>query len=283
MERHTLSNETNDNYPVRNFIVKVFVWSLVFLIFLVIIFSSFYTIGAGERGVLLTFGKPDLNAKGEGLHFKIPIIQSVVVMDVKTLKYEADLTAASNDLQDVSTRIAINYHISPEQTPTIFKEIGISYAEKVIYPLEQETNKAITSQYTAVELVTKREEVRERMRNTLAEKLAPRGIIIEEISIVDFAFSPSFSQAIEAKVTAEQNALAAKNKLEQIKYEAQQRVTQATGEAEAIKIQAQAITVQGGAEYVQLQAIARWDGKLPIYNGGGTIPFVNIPSPGQSN
>lgn len=263
-------------------VTKINVGSLIFfailgILLLILLFGMIYTIEAGERGVLLTFGKPDLDAKGEGIHFKIPIVQKVQKMDVKTQKYEADLTAASADLQDVNTKIAINYRITADRVPEIYREIGLNYADKIIYPVEQEVNKAITARFTAVELVTKRDEVRNEMKNLLTERLQARGIVVEEVSIVNFAFSPSFTAAIENKVTAEQNALAAKNKLEQIKYEADQRVAQAEGEAQAIAAQAEAIRAQGGTEYVQLQAIAKWDGKLPQYNiGGGAVPFINI-------
>lgn len=268
--------ELRDNW--NNKIITLVLWGIVLFIVIIILVGSVYIISAGQRGILLTFGKADTIVKGEGLHFKIPLVQRIVKMDVQTQKYEADLTAASQDLQDVHTKIAINYRITPERVPEIYTQIGLGYSDKIIYPLEQETNKAITSQYTAVELITKREEVRQKMKDTLAEKLAPRGIIVEEISIVDFAFSPSFTSAIENKVTQEQNALAAKNKLEQIKYEAEQRVTQAKGEADAISIQAKAIQQQGGKEYVQLQAINKWNGVSPLYVGGNTgiVPFMNI-------
>lgn len=272
------SGNINIDKPKIARLSKYFKKFIFAIIILIIIFKSFYIISAGERGVLLTFGKPDLSAKIEGLHFKIPIVQKVYIMDVKTQKYEADLTAASADLQDVNTKIAINYRITPERVPEIYREIGLDYANKIIYPFEQEINKAVTARYTAVELVTKRDQVRQEMKSSLTEKLQPRGIIVEEVSIVNFEFSPAFTQAIEAKVTAEQNALAAKNKLEQVKYEAQQRIEQAQGEAEAIKIQASAIQVQGGKDYVQLQAIAKWDGRLPTYTGSGPIPFININS-----
>lgn len=258
------------------------VWGIIAVIVLIMLFGTFYTIPAGVRGVLLTFGKPDMATKTEGLHVKIPFIQQIIKMDVKTQKYEAELTAASKDLQDVKTKIAINYHIVPERVPEIYRDIGLAYSEKVIYPLEQEANKASTAQYTAEELITRREEVKEVMKNLLIEKLQSRGIVVEEISIINFAFSDVFTQAIETKVTAEQNALAAKNKLVQIEFEAQQRITQAKGEAEAIKIQAQAITQQGGKDYVNLQAIMQWDGKLPSIMGGGAVPFINFPM-GQSS
>lgn len=275
LEEWSMSSIDFDDDDPRFNPSKLIFLLILLVIVLVLILSSFYTISAGERGVLLTFGKLDETAKGEGLHFKIPMVQTIIKMDIKTQKYEADLSAASRDLQTVSTKIAINYHIVPEMSTDIFQSIGINYAEKVIYPLEQETNKAITSQFTAEQLITNREEVRQKMKDSLAEKLSPRGIIVEEISIINFDFSPSFNQAIEAKVTAEQNALAAKNKLEQVKYEAEQRIAQATAEAEAIRIQAQAITSQGGKDYVQLKAIERWNGIMPQVTGG-VMPFVDV-------
>jgi regulator of protease activity HflC (stomatin/prohibitin superfamily) len=136
--------------------------------------------------------------------------------------------------------------------------------------------KASTANYTAEELITKREVVRQTIQDSLTERLKQNYVDVTGVSIVDFNFSPSFNQAIEAKVTAEQNALAAKNKLEQVKYEAEQRVEQAKGEAEAIKIQTQAIQSQGGRDYVNLKAIEKWNGELPQQMMGGAVPFVNI-------
>ena len=114
-----------------------------------------------------------MNAQTEGLHFMIPIVNGVTIMDVKTQKYEADLSAASKDLQTVKTKIAINYHLAPDTVPVLYKTIGTGYRESVIYPLEQEANKAATAQFTAEELITKRESVREMMKINLQEKLAP--------------------------------------------------------------------------------------------------------------
>lgn len=256
--------------------IWIFILFILCILAIYFVFSTFYVVKAGQRGIVLTWGNPDLVPKSEGLHFKIPIAQKVVKMDIQTQKYEAELTAASKDLQDVKTAIAINYHIVSEEVPIIYRDIGVNYAEKVIYPAEQEANKAITAQFTAEELITKREEVREKMRNILAERLRVRGIIVEDISIINFAFSGSFTQAIENKVTAEQNALTAKNKLEQVKYEAEQRITQAEAEAKAIQIQANAIQAQGGKDYVQLQAINKWNGDLPSVTGTGAIPFLNL-------
>lgn len=257
----------------------------IYLIIATILFGSFYIVGAGERAVVVTLGKAGESSMTPGFHFKLPFIQKAIKFDVKTQKYEADATAASSDLQTVNAKLAINYHLLPESIPLIYKEIGLDYSNRIIQPLEQEVVKATTARFTAEELITKREQVRDDMKNTLRERLALRGIIVEEVSIVNFDFSPSFNAAIEAKVTAEQNALAAKNKLAQVEYEAKQRITQATAEAEAIKIQAQAIQAQGGKEYTILQFINRWDGKLPgILSESGNSNMgllLNAPSGGS--
>jgi regulator of protease activity HflC (stomatin/prohibitin superfamily) len=255
---------------------KVIGIAFVFALFLVVViglFSTFYMVRAGERAVITTFGNPSMTPKSEGLHMKIPFVQKATIMDVKTQKYEADLTAASRDLQDVKTKIAINYRLVPELTPEVYKTIGLGYSDKIIYPLEQETNKAVTSQFTAEELISKRESVRGQMKTLLGEKLLPRGIIVEEVSIVDFAFSPSFTQAIEAKVTAEQQALQAKNKLVQVEYEAKQVITAANGKAQAIQIEGDAL--RNNPQVAQLRAIEKWNGIMPLVVGSAT-PFIDV-------
>ena len=185
--------------------------------------------------------------------------------------------AASKDLQNVAAVIALNYNLMPDKVNVLWKEIGSQYKERIIDPAIQEAVKAVTAKYTAEELVTKRSEVRDLIKTTLRERLVKEYVLVSEVSIVNFDFSQSFNQAIESKVTAEQNALAAKNKLEQVKFEKDQRIAQAQGEAEAIRIQAQAITQQGGENYVNLKAVEKWDGKLPTQMiPNATLPFLNL-------
>jgi regulator of protease activity HflC (stomatin/prohibitin superfamily) len=243
---------------------------------LVLLIGSFTVVGAGQRGVVLTLGKVSENVWSEGLHFKIPFIQSVQVLDVKTQVEGVDATAASRDLQNVSAKVALNYHLDAERVDKLWQSLGANYKERVIDPAIQESVKAVTAQYTAEELITKRPLVKDDIKKSLTERLQKEFIIVDEFSIVNFDFSQSFNQAIEAKVTAEQNALAAKNKLEQVKYEKEQRIAEAQGEAEAIRIQAQAIQNQGGAEYVNLKAIEKWNGILPTQLLSNTVPFIEI-------
>lgn len=239
--------------------ILLLVGGLIVLSILLVVFP-FSVVGAGERGVVTRVGAYNRTI-GPGIHWVTPIIEGVSTFDVQTQKEQVDASAASADLQTVNTTVAINYNVDPMKVDDLYIRVGEDYKGKVIDPAIQEIVKAVTAQYTAEELLTKRPEVTSLIQSELAARLVPNDIIVTAISITDFQFSDSFNQAIEAKVTAEQNALAAKNKLDQVKYEAEQTITSAQAQAEAIKIQAQAINSQGGADYVALQKIKQWDGK----------------------
>ena len=147
--------------------------------------------------------------------------------------------------------------------------------DTLLAPAIQESVKAATAKYTAEELITKRELVRTDIENALKDKIVKYGVNIVQVNIVNFEFSKSFDMSIEAKVKAEQDALAQKNKLEQVKYEAQQKIESAKAEAETIRIQAEAIQKQGGAEYIQLKWIEKWSGQLPTTSlGTSMIPNI---------
>jgi len=260
------------NYKWIACVVAVFLALMV-----VLILNPFIIISTGERGVVMNFGKI-VRVLPEGIHWVTPISESVDIFDVKMLKEQVDAASASKDLQTVSSKIALNYHLNPDKVGDIRSKIGSEDVVKttVIDPAIQESVKASMSKYTAEELITKRSEVKDNIKLSLTDRLSVDYIVVDEVSITDFDFSESFNQSIEAKVTAEQDALAAKNKLEQVKFEAEQRIAQAKGEAEAIKIQSQAIESQGGAAYVQLQAIRQWKGEVPQYMMGNSVPFINL-------
>ena len=257
-------------------VVKLLIIGVVSIVALFLLFGSFKIINAGERGVVLRFGAVD-RVLDEGIHWKIPVFEEVKEIDIRTQKEEVKAEAASKDLQNVSAVIALNYNLMSDKVGVLFQQIGVNYKERIIDPAIQEAVKAATAQYTAEELVTKRPLVRDNIKSDLVIRLSKEYINVTELSIVNFDFSQSFNQAIEAKVTAEQNALAAKNKLEQVKFEKDQRIAQAQGEAEAIRIQAQAITQQGGENYVQLKAVEKWNGVLPVQMiPNATVPFLNL-------
>lgn len=257
---------------------KVTIWAVGALIVLAVGIAiwPFAQIGAGEMGVVTRLGAYE-REMGPGLHWRTPLVESVITFNVQTQKEQTEASAASADLQTVNTTVAINYNVDPAKVGDLYVKIGVDYKTKVIDPAIQEIVKAVTAKYTAEELITKRADVSSSIQTGLTERLAPSDILVSSISITEFTFSPSFTAAIEAKVTAQQNALAAQNKLAQVKFEAQQTIATAQASAEAIKIQAQAINSQGGADYVALQAIKQWDGHYPqTVVGGNSIPLINL-------
>lgn len=235
---------------------------------------------SGHRGVVSTFGKVSPEVLGEGLHWRWPIAQTVHSINVQIQKGEGAGDAASKDLQQVHTKIALNYHLIPDQVAQTFQAIGNlgTVGDRIIVPAVQEAVKATTARYTAEELIAKRQDVRDQIRSALNERMSRHGIAIDEFSIVNFNFSPSFNQAIEAKTTAEQLSLKAQRDLDRIKIEAQQKVATAQAEAQALTLQKQAVSPElialRQAENQRL-AIEKWDGKLP-HVSGGAMPFISI-------
>lgn len=251
-------NYLDKDGDVRPFKVVGHVFLLI--VVLIVVLGSFGTISAGGIGIETRWNAV-VGTKGPGLYFKLPLVEGVTEMDVQTQKENVDkISAASQDLQEVTTSVAINYHLEPSKAGEIYKNIGVDYASRVIDPAIQESVKANTANYTAEQLITQRELVRQGVIDLLSKKMTQFGIQVDAVNMTDFQFSPDFTAAIESKVTAVQNAEAAKNKLAQVQYEAQQTVATAEGQAKAIQIQAQAINSQGGADYVALQKIAKWDG-----------------------
>ncbi len=252
---------------------KIIVIMLFFWLAVVVIFGAFGTVGAGERGVLLQFGAVQDKVFDEGLYIKIPIIHKVVKMDVKIQKDEVPASASSKDLQIVTSKIALNYHLDPESVNKVWQDVGKNYNARIIAPSIQESVKAVTARYTAEELITKREEVKDQIKANLAERLITSSIIVDEFNIIDFSFSSAFNDAIEAKVTAEQLKLKAARDLERIKIEADQRVAEAEGKAQAIQIEAQAL--KANAQIVELRWIEKWNGVVPQYWGQAS-PFIGL-------
>lgn len=265
-------------YPIKDApkvvktVIKIIIAVFVFII-LINIFRFFVIIDQGERGVLLEFGQAKAIFE-PGLHFQIPIVHNVVIFDVRTKKDQVEAGAASKDLQLVQTTIALNYHPDPATIDKLYQEVGVDYETRVISPAIQESIKASTAKFTAEELITKRELVKEDTRQNLVERLDNYHVVIDDFSIVDFSFSAEFDAAIEAKQTAVQTALKAENDLRRIEIEAKQKIETAKAEAESIRIQAEAL--KQNADLIQLKAVERWNGILPNYVMGDSIPLLNL-------
>jgi regulator of protease activity HflC (stomatin/prohibitin superfamily) len=260
-------------------LIKGIVWAIVILV-LILMINPFVIVGAGERGVVLTFGAVQKTVLGEGLHMRMPFVQDILKIDVRVQKSQVDAESVSKDLQDTNSVIAVNYHVIPDMAGWIYQNLGVQFRERVIDPAVQEVVKAVTARYTAVELITQREKVRSEIKDFLKQRLNGYNIAIDDFSIINFKFSQQFTQAIESKQTAEQFALKAQRDLERIKIEAEQKVAQATAEAEALRLQKANITpelVKLRQIEASIKAIEKWDGHLPQVTSGA-VPFIDVKS-----
>ena len=262
----------------------------IFVVILAVIFlgSSFVVIPAGHTGVALTFGKVEDVVLQEGLHFKVPFVQKIVVVDNRIVKLDVNTEAFSKDLQTITTVVAVNYHVGKENSQTLYKNVGMGFEEVLITPAVNEVLKAVTAKYTAVELVSSRAEVSMLLDEGLNEKMNAYGIFINELNIINWDFSEEYINAVEAKQVAEQNLIKTRTEQEQAlviaNTEAQKRVIAAEAEANEIKVLAQAnaesnriITESISELLIKYQTVSKWDGKLPTVMSGSDNMLIDIP------
>lgn len=296
----------NLDREVKNLEGKLLWSTTIIIIALFLLFSTVKVVGAGERGVLLTWGAVTQQSFPEGIYFVTPIAQDMVNISAKTQKVESDASAASKDLQIVHTTVALNFKVQGDSAFLLYQNVGLNYSDKVIAPAIQEAVKAATAQFTAEELITKRELVRQKIEDSLRTRLPNYYLDVQNMSITNFDFSDQFNAAIEAKVTAEQNALKAQNDLARIKIEAEQTIASANAQAESTKLiadanayfikkvaESQAYQIQATGEaqgkalaaqrqeltpdLVKYQIAQKWNGDVPkITLGNGSIPLIDL-------
>jgi regulator of protease activity HflC (stomatin/prohibitin superfamily) len=238
-------------------------------------------VDAGNLGVVTKWGEIQDLALQEGIHFRTPVKTHIINISTRVHKMEASATASSKDLQVVSTKIALNYRLDAAQIVEIFRNVGtrLVVENTIIDPALQESLKKATAQYTAEELITKRQEVKETLGNAITLTLAKSDILVTELSITDFQFDAQYQQAVESKQVAEQRALTARNDLARIKVEAEQAEAKARGTANAMLARAEAeakaqelLRKTISPEIVYLRAVEKWDGQQPTIVGeGGAI------------
>lgn len=266
--------------PAKAFYVK-FVAAFIGLIVLGNLLSGIVIVPAGHRAVV--FNKVSGIKQvvlAEGLNFVIPFIETAILFDVRVQKADVQATAASKDLQDVSTEVVLNFRPRAESVQKIYKDYGKDYEIKVVSPAVQEAVKAVVATYTAEQIITKREELKARVQEQLAKMIASADLELVETYMTNFNFSQGFSQAIESKQIAEQSALKAQRDLERVKFEAEQKLAQAEAEAKGLRLQKDAITpelIQLRKVEMQTKAIEKWDGRLPTSMiPNATLPFLSL-------
>ncbi|MFL6399808.1 MAG: prohibitin family protein [Nitrososphaeraceae archaeon] len=274
--------------PSRSFLgsnkLKILAGIVTFIIIVIVLSQSTVVVQAGHRGVVVYLGAVENKVLGEGVHFIIPFAEQVIQLEVRTLKFQADASAASNDLQEVATVIALNYHIDPNDANIIYQQLGADYSDRIIAPTIQESVKASVAKFNAEELITKRETAKAVIAQAIRNTLSSRDITVETVFITDFKFSEAFASQVESKVVAFQKYLTEQNNLRAVQVIANQTVVQAqaqararmanaTGEAQAINLITEQLRQSPG--YLQWKAINEWNGQMPYtLSGSGGFPFL---------
>ena len=253
---------------------RVAIVSILVVVVIILSFSTCYTISSTERGVLTTFGKINPNVVEDGLHMKIPFIQGITKVNVQRKKVDGSELVYTKDVQTAEVGYTITYDINKSNVPMLIKNIGKDYHEKMIVPQIRGCMKDIMGNYAATNIVENREEARKNIEMQLITVIDSNYFYNINFQIVELDFDDAFENAIKQKQVAEQEALKAKNVTIQVEEKAKQTKIAAEAEAEAMRIKANAL--ERNPKLVEYEAVQKWNGELPQYMLGNSVPFINL-------
>lgn len=270
------------NSPIN--LIRYIVSAVIGLVVLIALFFlwPFVSVPAGHVGVMTTFGSPSATVYESGLHFLVPISQSMHNVYVGVYKAQSDVAGSSKDLQQVDMKVAVNFNILPSSAATVFSTLQGDPWGQVMDPAVHDVVKAVAARYEATDLIQKRDQVSQEVRESLLNRFKSIGVNVSAVNIVDFQFSKQFNDAIESKITAQQNALRVENEIEQTKWEAQKTVVQSEAALRVAQNQAKANDILGQSlaanpSLIEKMKIEKWDGRYPTYMmGGSSIPMIQI-------
>ena len=248
--------------------------ALLALVVVITVFSSFYTIKSTERGVLSTFGKISPGVIDDGLHVKIPFIQTIKKVNVQQKKFDGKENSYTRDVQTSEVQYTINYELVRENVNNLIKNVGDDYHNRIVVPFIRSAMKESFGNFAATEIVENRDAVRREIESTLRRTLDSNYFLNIQFQLVDIDFDDDFENAIKEKQVAEQQALKAKNVTIQIEEQAKQTKIRAEADAEAIRIKAKAL--ESNPKLVEYEAVQKWDGKMPQYMMGNSLPLINL-------
>lgn len=247
---------------------------LCLLVCFLVMCNPFVMVGPGERGIKITLGEVQAESYGEGLHLIFPFIQKFRTMDVKTQRNTLTTSVYTKDIQQARITYVINYNVQPNKVNKLFQEVGMDYVSTILTPVVEGTIKDIIGKWNAQDLIANREKATGDILFKLHNQLKDNYINVTDFQMTEINYSDVFERAIESKVTAEQEALKAKNKTVQVQEEAKQKVIAAEAEAKSMAIRAKALSQN--KSLVQYEAVQKWDGKMPQYMLGNSVPFINV-------
>ena len=280
--KYTNQNSITMNQPYTNIninpnkkkIGRYLLWGVLALLAILVFFSSFYTIRSSERGVLSTFGKMSDEVIEDGLHMKIPFIQTIKRVNVQQKKFDGKEDSYTRDVQTSEVEYTINYDLVRENVSKLMKNVGDDYHNRIVVPFIRSAMKESFGNFAATEIVENRDAVRRQIEQQLRQVLDSNYFMNVQFQLVNIDFDDDFETAIKEKQVAEQNALKAKNVTIQVEEQAKQTKIKAQAEAEAMSIKAAAL--ESNPKLVNYEAVQKWDGKMPQYMLGNSVPFIDL-------
>ncbi|KAK4057009.1 Prohibitin-1, subunit of the prohibitin complex (Phb1p-Phb2p) [Microbotryomycetes sp. JL221] len=248
--------------------------------------ASLYDVPGGHRAIVFDrFSGVREQPSNEGTHFLVPWLQKPILYDVRIKPRNISTTTGSKDMQMVSLTLRVMSRPDTRHLATIYRSLGLDYDERVLPSIGNEVLKATVAQFDAAELITQREVVSSRIREDLLKRASEFNIVLEDVSITHMTFGKEFTQAVEQKQIAQQEAERAKFIVERSEQERQAAVVRAEGEAEAATIISRALN-KAGEGLVQFRRIeASKDiahtlsqGKNVTYLPGGGNVLLQVPS-----
>lgn len=235
---------------------------------------GFEVVDTGRRGVLINMGQVVGEPLPEGFHTYNPFTSSIREISIREEASTYKLKAYSKDNQIIGIEVVVVAKPTASKVHTIFKEYGEDFFEAIASKEIVGGVKDIIGQMTAGDIVSKREQLRIETEAYLKEKLAVRMIEVTGVDYTDMDFDDQYEKAVRDKVTAIEEAQAARNRTAKIEEEKKQKILEAQGDAEAMRIKSLALSQN--KNLVEYEAVQRWDGKFPTTMMGGAVPFINI-------
>ena len=265
--------------------IKWAIGGILGIIALFLVFGSWFIVSPGDVAIKTRMGRI-VDSYAEGLHFKMPLIDSVDKFSIKVQRSDIKTQAFTSDQQTMNVIMVVNHRIEKDTIVSIYRNLGDDYMNTIVDPKIQEIFKAIAAKYTADTIIANRAAMVAELNSVAKATLLEKQIIITDVDVVDLDFTPDYLKAVEAKQIAAQDSKKAERLVEKAKSEADQVIATARGNAEALRLQKEQITpmmLEKMRLDITREAITKWKGDVPQYITNQTpIPFIDAAINGKS-